>query len=82
MEISESAWAKAKEICTGIGADPYSKKIVCEKVARAIYQERQECAEIAYHVASDIGKEPEKAESYWTGVLDSSVRISQAIRNK
>lgn len=84
MEISESAWAKAKEICTGVGADPYSQKIICEKIARAIMEERRECAELVASVEVNLIEYPyeDAGKYYQAGAIDACLSASQAIRNK
>lgn len=84
MEISESVWAKAREAYHSAfnGNDSASSTEIYEAIARALMAERRECSEIVMKVASDIGSGVEKAGSYWTGVLDASIGISQAIRNK
>ncbi len=74
MEISESAWAKAKEHVDAMPPLPPFKHQVQEAIARAIDQERRECAEIANSWASDVRNGGN------TRIVAS--KISQAIRNK
>ena len=75
MEISESAWAKAKAVVSDMGHSEYWDEYqeVAEAIARAIDQERRECAEIAYWAADVGGNANPQAVAK---------RISQDIRNK
>ncbi len=73
MEISESAWAKAKDIADD-WAMPETEMAAAEAIARAIMEERRECAEIANSWASDVRNGGN------TRIVAS--KISQAIRNK
>lgn len=78
MEISESAWANAKEIVHEMG---FSKETLFvtnlyEIAARAIHQERRECADIALKWV------PATQDTFSDYVAEVCEEISQAIRNK
>lgn len=97
MEISESAWAKAKEHVDSMPPLPPFKHQVQEAIARAIDQERRECAEIAettkplrvtvkpeqwVMMHDDYGEEIGEIKQGKVFKLDLRSAISQAIRNK
>jgi hypothetical protein len=83
MEISESAWAKAKAMVATwrSGKDDFGME---ELVARAIMEERERAASIAWEYEGCLAEypDPEAKMFYEGGANDASVRISQAIRSK
>jgi len=89
MEISESVWAKAKEVVSGMGLykETHFMTLLYEAAARAIMTERRECAEIAdlYAVSADNRKKlsNNSEDSFDAAIEADACRvISQAIRNK
>lgn len=86
MEISESAWAKANAISNMI--DWHDSRLSdAEIIARAIMEERRECAEISekfersYCEARDAAESDAEFRQMNAGAY-AAMDISQAIRNK
>lgn len=86
MEISESAWAKAKEIAEAWRNAPIGEPLQ-EFIANAIDQERRECADIAEKFERSYCEARDAAELYaefrqMNAGAYAAMDISQAIRNK